>query len=145
MAYSTSLRELTQTEDNETYLKTNNEQMQFEANQAYGTADHEQIQTECNQAYENKLITKQNEAYTSADHDRYCQMIMRQNKVYVQINPERESSALSTATVHVGQDGQVEHFYEQIPVSLNEDSASTQLQLGSQCERNDKTYDYILL
>ena len=42
-------------------------------------------------------------------------------------------------------DERVEQFYEQI--SLNEDSAPTQqLQIGSQCDRNDETYyviDYI--
>ena len=136
IAYGTSLRELIQTKDNEAYMKT--EQIQFKANQAYGTADHEQIQTHCNQAYENKLITKQNEAYASADHDRSCQT--RLNQAYDPTNPERTSSALPSA--NIGEDEQVEQFYEQI--SLNEDSAPTQqLQLGSQCEGNDETYDYI--
>ena len=136
MAYVTSLRELIQTEDNEAYLKT--EEIQFEVNQAYGTADHEQIQTKCNQAYGNKLFTKQNEAYASANHDKSCQM--RRNQAYVPTNPEREPSALLIAG-SVGEDDEVEQSYEQI--SLNEDSAPAQ-QLGSQCERNNETYDYII-
>ena len=135
MAYGTSLHELIHTEDNKAYIKT--EQIQFEANQAYGTADHEQIQTKHNQAYENKLITKQNEAYASADHDRSCQM--RQNQAYIPTNPVRETLALPTAAV--GEDEHVDQFYERI--SLNDDSVPTQ-QLSTQCERNDETYDYIL-
>ena len=65
---------------------------------------------------------------------------MRKNQAYVPINPERTSLALPST--NVGEDEQVEQFYEQIP--LNDDSApAQQLQLGSQCEGNDETYDCI--
>jgi hypothetical protein len=141
VAYGTALYELIQTEDNKAYIKTDHERIQFVENQSYGTADHKKlIQTKSNKAYEDTLITKQNEAYASVDHERSCQM-MRKNQAYVSTDPERTHSSLPTATV--GEDEQVSQSYEQI--SLNDDSAppTQQQQQGNQCEGNDETYDYI--
>ena len=84
------------------------------------------------------LKTKQNKAYASANCDWSCQM--RLNQAYIPINPERENLALPTTAV--GEDEHVDQFYEHI--SLNEDSVPIR-QLGTRCERNDKTYDYIFL
>ncbi len=110
-------------------------------NQAYATADHERIQTRSNiKVYEDTLFTKQNEAYASVDHERSCQM--RRNQAYAPTDPERIHSSLPTATV--GEDEQVsQSYYEQIPFSDNSAPPTQQQQLGTQCEGNDETYDYI--
>ena len=142
VAYGTSLRELIQTEDNETYTKINHEQIQFVANQAYGTADHERIQTKSNKAYKGMLITMQNEVYASADNAKRCQM--RQNQAYVPTNPERVRSVLPAASVGVDEYYVIqEQYYEQISIINDDSTPNQQLQLGNQTEENDVTYDYI--